>query len=125
MSFYANVEVDGFSEFEEMLKEVSANMDEENILSVLENGAEQFVKDVKALPRPRSLISKPGYTHILSTISHRRNKGEIETGWGKYYGPMLEKGTNKMSARRHMKTTFQTNSEKYYKTMTSKLFGGI
>lgn len=68
-----------------------------------EKGAREFVSDLRKLPKPRSKISKAGYTHIVDTFSMKREKSGIEVGWGKYYGPMLEHGTRKMAAREHLK----------------------
>lgn len=42
-------------------------------------------------------------------------------GWGKYYGPMLEHGTKKMSAKAHLKPLFEQNKERYYKKMIAAL----
>lgn len=45
----------------------------------------------------------------------------IDVGWGKYYGPMLEHGTKKMSAKAHLKPLFEQNKERYYKKMIAAL----
>lgn len=119
MEFYS----DGFDEFSKLLEEYSKKTSESNVLDVLEYGAKEFVKDVKALPKPRSLISKGGYTHLIDTVTTRRAEKEVETGWGKYYGIMVEKGTRKMNAQPHMKITYERNADKYHKLMNKKLFG--
>ena len=80
---------DGFDELEKLLNEYSKKTSQENILNVMEKGAAALVRDIMALPKPRSDIRKAGYTHLLDTMSYRRNRGEIEVGWGKYYGPMV------------------------------------
>ena len=49
------------------------------------------------------------------------NKDEVEVGWGKYYGPMVEHGTEKMDANPHVYPLWDKNKEKYYKTMLTKL----
>lgn len=46
---------------------------------------------------------------------------DIDVGWGKYYGPMLEHGTKKMSAKAHLKPLFEQNKERYYKKMIAAL----
>lgn len=119
LEFYS----DGFEEFSKMLEEYAGKTKESDVLDVLEYGANEFVKDVRALPKPRSLISKGGYTHLLDTVTTRRAEKEIETGWGKYYGTMVEKGTRRMNAQPHMSTTYKRNADKYYKMMNKKLFG--
>ncbi|HIU74395.1 MAG TPA: hypothetical protein IAC62_00765, partial [Candidatus Pelethocola excrementipullorum] len=54
---------DGFDDFSKMLEEFSKKTEEENILKVLEYGAEEYAKDLRALPKPRSKIMTGGYTH--------------------------------------------------------------
>lgn len=109
----------GFEEFENLLSEYTKKA--ENVLEILEVGAKEFVNDVKRLPKPRSRMSGAGYTHLLDTVTYRKNKDEIETGWGKYYGPMLERGTIKMKGTPHLSPTFDLNKDKYYKKMTEKM----
>lgn len=115
-------ESEGFDEFSKLLEKYSKRADEDAVLEVLEYGAEEFAKDLRALPKPRSTVRKAGYTHIIDTMTTRRRKDEIEVGWGKYYGPMLERGTRKMRAQPHVRPLFEKNSEKYYKLMEQKLF---
>ncbi|MBS5324596.1 MAG: hypothetical protein KHY34_13050 [Lachnospiraceae bacterium] len=117
MEFYES----GFGEFAELLKEFDVN--EGEVLNVMEKGARSYIQDVRKLPRPRSRMNAPGYTHLLDTVTYRRNKQEIEIGWGKYYGPMLEHGAMRMTAVPHIGTTFERNKGKYYKTMVQELFG--
>lgn len=113
-----NVHTDGFDELAKLLEGFS--LTNEKVLDALEAGAKQLVEDVRKLPRPRSRVNKS--THLLDTMTYKREKGEIEVGWGKYYGPMVEKGTCKMKASPHLRTTFQTNQKKYYETMKTKLW---
>ena len=117
MEFYES----GFGEFAELLKEFDVN--EGEVLNVMEKGARSYIQDVRKLTRPRSRMNAPGYTHLLDTVTYRRNKQEIEIGWGKYYGPMLEHGAMRMTAVPHIGTTFERNKGKYYKTMVQELFG--
>lgn len=112
----------GMEDFEEMLKQYSAKADPENALDAIETGAKEFVNDLLKLPKPRSEVKKPGYTHLISTFAKERARGEIKVGWGKYYGPMVERGTKKMAARAHLKPLFEQNKEKYYRKMTEKIF---
>ena len=112
----------GFEEFSKLMTEFSAKASDVNVLDVLRVGAEEFINDLERLPRPKSQISKPGYTHLVDSFGYRTNGKEIEAGWGKYYGPMVENGTTNMSARPHLKPLWQQNEKKYYAAMQKKLF---
>lgn len=111
----------GFEELEELLTEYAKSTD--NVINVLEIGASELVRDVRRLPRPRSSINASGYTHLLDTVSYKCVNDEIEVGWGKYYGPMVEKGTVRMRARSHLAPTYQINKEKYYRKMLEEIGG--
>ncbi|WP_390603987.1 HK97-gp10 family putative phage morphogenesis protein [Blautia producta] len=115
---------DGFDELEKLLDEYGKKTSQENVLNVLEKGAAALVKDVMALPKPRSQIHKAGYTHLLDTMSYRRNRGEVEVGWGKYYGPMVERGTHRApKGSPHVRPTFERNKKMYNDLMIKELFG--
>lgn len=114
---------DGFDEFSKMLGEFKKRTEVKNVTKVLEIGARQLVEDVRALPRPRSQINTPGYTHLLDTMTYKVEGEEVEVGWGKYYGPMVENGTMKMKGTEHLRPTFNRNKEKYYKNMQKAIFG--
>ena len=105
-----------------MLKEMAEKADSSNIGRAMEKGAQALIRDVRALPKPRSKITKSGYTHLLDSVAFRKNKGEIEVGWGKYYGPMVENGTTKMDDQPHFRPTFNKNKEKYYKLMIDEIW---
>ncbi|MCI5919081.1 MAG: hypothetical protein MRZ75_07160 [Roseburia sp.] len=111
----------GLDEFQEMIEEYSKMASEDEVLDVLQTGAEAFVKDLLSLPKPKSNIHAAGYTHIVNTFALQRDVDEIKVGWGKYYGPMLEHGTKYMAARQHLSPLFSINKEKYYKLMIHKL----
>lgn len=111
----------GFEDFEEMLKRYSENVSFDKALDAVEEGAKEFVNDLLRLPKPRSQITKAGYTHIVSTFALERTDSGIKVGWGKYYGLMLEHGTKKMSAKAHLKPLFEQNKEKYYEKMIAAL----
>ena len=113
---------EGFNEFSKMLEEFSKKADEEKVLDVIEIGAKAFVDDLLKLPKPRSDISKSGYTHLIDSFAYKREKGEIVVGWGTYYGPMVEHGTRRMKAQPHFRSLYNQNKEKYQKLMISKLF---
>lgn len=109
----------GFDELEKLLSDYMEKL--ENPLEILEAGVVEFVNDVRKLPRPRSKMNGAGYTHLLDTISYKETGKEVEVGWGKYYGLMLERGTKKMpKGVPHFTPTFENNKEKYYKKMIEK-----
>lgn len=110
---------DGFQDLSKMLEDCINKV--ENVVDILEVGAKEFVNDALKLPKPISKIKKAGYTHLVNSFSYRKKNNEIETGWGKYYGPMVENGTEKMNARPHFYPLWEKNKEKYYKTMITKL----
>ena len=114
---------DGFDAFSELLKEYEKKTDKENVIKILEIGAKAFAEDVRALPQPRSRVRTPGYTHLLDTVTYQRFKDEVATGWGKYYGPMVDRGTVRAKAVSHMNPTFEKNKGQYYKKMQNALFG--
>lgn len=118
-----NLYEDGITDFLKILGEIDKNTSEENIMKALEAGAKEFTEDVKALPQPRSRTNTPGYTHLIDTVTYQKSKGEVVTGWGKYYGPMVENGTVKMQGTPHMEPTYLRNKGRYYKTMQKILFG--
>ena len=63
-------------------------------------------------------------THLVRTFSNKINRArkEIEVGWGKYYGPMVEHGTVKMRSREHLKPLYERNADKYSKLMMMKFY---
>ncbi len=115
-----DTDTEGFDELEELLKQYEVN--EEKVLKALEKGANMLVIDVRKLPRPRSSMNGRGYTHLINTVTSGRFKREIEVGWGKYYGPMVECGTRKMRGTPHIKTVFKRNKGKYYEAIEKELF---
>lgn len=110
---------EAFKDLEEIVSQYAKGA--ENIMEVLEVGAKQFVGDLLKLPKPISKIRRAGYTHLINCFTYRKKGREIEAGWGKYHGPMLEHGTKKMNAQEHMYPLWDKNKEKYYKTMLTKL----
>lgn len=110
---------EGFTELTEYFKEITSEMD--NVTDILEIGAQDFVKDLLKLPKPISRIRKSGYTHLVKSFAYAKRDKEVEVGWGKFYGRMVENGTSKMYAREHLNPCFNRNKEKYYKKMIAKL----
>lgn len=96
----------GMEEFQDMLGSYLSKVDEKSALDAIEEGAKEFVNDLLRLPKPRRKVTAPGYTHLVDSFSYKRDKTGIDVGWGKYYGPMLEQGTKKMSAKAHLKPLF-------------------
>lgn len=124
MSFYGgdiDLEADGMEEFSQLLKEYERMADENVVTDILQQGADDFVRDLQSLPQPKSNIMKGGYTHLIDSFAARKQGQEIEVGWGKYYGPMVERGTKRMSARPHLTPLFHANKDKYYKKMIQLL----
>lgn len=112
---------EGFNILSDIIKKYADSTD--NVMNALETGVIQFVNDLLKLPKPMSKIKKAGYTHLVRSFAYRKNKSknEIEAGWGKYYGPMVENGTEKMDAIPHVYPLWDKNKEKYYKTMLTSL----
>ena len=65
----------GVEDFEKMLKQYAAKADPENALDAIETGAKEFVNDLLKLPKPRSEVKKPGYTHLINTFAMERARG--------------------------------------------------
>lgn len=112
---------EGFDELSDLLSGYLEKI--ENTTEILEIGAKELVSDVRKLPSPRSRMNGSGYTHLLDTVAWKRAVNEIEVGWGKYYGPMVEKGTRRMRAHPHMRTVVERNKERYYKKMIDYIGG--
>lgn len=112
-------EFDGLLDFSKALEEYAKVSD--NVMEEEEKIAQDFVKDLLKLPSPKSKISKSGYTHLISTFSYRKKATEIEIGWGKYYGPMVEKGTIKMiSSHPHLVPLWNRNSKRYIESLKKR-----
>ncbi|MPW26402.1 hypothetical protein GC105_11440 [Alkalibaculum sp. M08DMB] len=115
----------GINDLESELAEILARTEENQIDNVLESGAELLAKDINRLPKPRSQISKGGYTHILDTVGVWRDNlksgSKVRLGWRKYHGPILEHGSYKMGAQPHLKPTWNRNKTKYQLEMIKKL----
>jgi len=112
-----------YSGFNDLSKDIESYLKNvENVQEVLEVGAKEFTNDLLKLPKPKSQIRKSGYTHLIDTFTYRKAKNnEIEVGWGKYYGRMVEYGTSKFGSRPHLRPAWETNKNKYYSVMLKKL----
>ncbi len=84
----------GFDDFSKLLEKYIGKTEKGNVMQVLEIGAEDLARDVRALPKPR----RPGggRTHMLDSVVTKRRGEEIEVGWGKYYGPFVDKIVRKI-----------------------------
>lgn len=119
MSFHASEDITrGFAELQKELEEILKGLEEPE--KTLEIGAKELVKDLLKLPKPKSQIRSAKYTHLIDTFAWQHSethKGEVEVGWGKFYGRMVEKGTVRSGARPHLEPTFERNKDKYYRKM--------
>lgn len=115
-------EIYGYEAFHDLANVIEKYAESvDNAMDGIEAGAEEFTNDLLKLPKPMSKIRKAGYTHLVNTFANRRQKEEIEVGWGKYYGPIIERGSKNMDAYPHVYPLWDRNKEKYYKTMLTKL----
>lgn len=119
----ANLE--GFDAFDEELQSYLKTCDDDNVVQILKAGADELISDVRALPSPRSNITKATHTHLLDAVSGKAEGNKYIVGWGVYYGPIVEaghttpKGT-KVSARAHLRPTLRDNRQKYESAMQKK-----
>ena len=114
---------DGFQGFDDLCKDLEQLIKRsDDYLDILETGAIAFKSDLDKLPGPMSKIRKTSYTHLIKTFTYERKKDEVITGWGKYYGRMVEKGTEKMDAIPHFYPVWDKNKDKYYKIMLEKFY---
>lgn len=110
---------EGFKDLTDIIKNYMKKV--ENPTDVILEGAKEFVNDLLKLPKPISKIRKAGYTHLVDSFAYRKKEKEVEVGWGKYYGPMVEHGTTRMKEQPHVYPLWDRNKEKYYKKMLTKL----
>ena len=117
-------EIYNFSAFKDLSEIVEKYIKAaDNVTEVLLVGAKELLNDALKLPKPMSKIRVSGYTHLVRSFAYKIKDKEIEFGWGKYYGPMVEKGTKNMDPYPHLYPLFEKNKEKYYKKMLT--FAGI
>lgn len=105
----------GTENIEDRLKELAEKASGDAVLQVLKTGADAFTEDLLKLPSPRSNISKAGYTHLLDSFANKTEKDGVAIGWGKYYGPIVEK------RKAHLHPLWESNKGKYYELMQRKL----
>lgn len=111
----------GYTGFEDLSKELEKYMHTaENSIEILLAGAEAAKKDLDKLTKPMSRIRKSGYSHLVDDFPIEKKEKEVVVGWSKYYGRMVERGTEKMYARAHMYPLWEQNEKKYYKIMLEK-----
>lgn len=102
------------------LSEIITNI--KNPIEILEVGAKEFVNDLSKLSRPYSQIKKSGYTHLVDSFAYVIKEKEIEVGWQKYYGRMVEEGTKLTPPQPHLVPTYEKNQNKYYEKMIEKIY---
>ena len=109
---------EGLLELANELEDImEVNKEPQKILAV---GAKLFVSDLLKLPKPKSKIRSAKHTHLVDSFSYQESrfkKGEIEVGWGKYYGRMVEEGTVRMGRQPHLKPLFNMNRKRYMNAM--------
>lgn len=105
-----------FNDIQKYIKKV------ESPVAILEVGAKEFVNDLLKLTKPYSKISSSNYTHLVDTFTYKINKEEIEVGWGKYYGRMVENGTKLVPKQPHLTPIFEKNKSKYYEKMKNSFY---
>lgn len=119
------VDDSGLDDFSDLIAQYSEKLSQDKVLDILESGAEELAADGRKLPSPLSKIRAPGYTHLVKTISTKvnRSRREIEVGWGKYYGPIVENGAPgrpKYRRNAHLIPLYTRNQKKYYELMKKK-----
>ena len=119
------VDDSGLDDFSDLIAQYSEKLSQDKVLDILESGAEELAADGRKLPSPLSKIKAPGYTHLVKTISTKvnRSRREIEVGWGKYYGPIVEDGApgrQKHRRNAHLIPLYTRNQKKYYELMKKK-----
>lgn len=122
MSFHGSgltIDTEGLIGFEDVINEYIEKVGDKETLKILKVGADALVADAMKLPKPVSRIKASGYTHLVDTFANEENarRKEIEVGWGKYYGPMVERGTKKMRPHPHLVPLYNQNQEKYANLM--------
>ena len=115
------LKTDGFDDFESLLSEYTKKASKKKVNEALEEGARAFVDDLLKLPKPKSEITKAGYTHLIDSFLCEMRKDEAVVGWGKYYGRMIENGTKRMKAQPHLVPLFNKNKNSYYQVIIKKL----
>lgn len=113
-------ELEGIQELSDLLSDISKEMDEENVKDILMVGAQELVNILLKLPKPISKIRSPGYTHMVDTFSARTSGKQVEVGWGKYYGPMQEKGWLSHRGNPHLIPAWNKNKERIYQSMINR-----
>jgi len=134
--------LDGLDAFEKELSGWLKAATPETANAVLETAAEALVQDVRKLPKPRSQMGG-SHTHLLDTIQKEKLSYGWAVGWGKYYGPIVEKGskgikkgttgksksgriitwangTRGMAAQPHLRATYDKNRATYDRLMAAE-----
>ncbi len=117
--------INNTKELDDLINDISVfskKASDEEIVTVLSVGASEFVSELKKIPNPKSQIKKSGYTHLIDSFDFREKSKNVEVGWGKHYGKMVEFGTSKMKAQPHFYPTWEKNKNKILNKMVSELY---
>lgn len=121
---FVKTQPEGYQYLDEACQQALNAMNEGSVARILKAGVDKLVEDVRAMPKPRSNISRGGYTHLLDAVKgFELDGGEgYAAGWGKYYGPIVEKGHASpkgrwVASRAHLRPTYKQNMQKYQKAM--------
>jgi HK97 gp10 family phage protein len=113
----------GFLNLIDTLNNFSKMADEDNIKEAQEAGAAFLVGKLRRLSKPRNTGK------MLESMDFEYNKKEktVEVGWGKFYGRLVESGHKTrsgkkvVSAKAHLKPTFEANKNFINKIMIDTL----
>ena len=113
--------ISGFDDLESIINDYTKKITNDKVEEVLEAGAKYIVNELLKLPKPRSHITSPSYTHLIDSFAYKKHKKQVEVGWGKYYGPMVENGTKGRNAQPHLIPIYEKNIENIYKIMIERI----
>lgn len=88
---------------------------------ILVKAAEEYAKDLRALPKPYSNLRRSKSKHMLETMTYRRAANEeVEVGAGVYWLRFVELGTSRTKKRKwatpanpFMRRAWESGKEKY------------
>lgn len=120
MAIHSEAAQESFDELVKQLGELSKKASPKETKAILMSGATMMKNDANRLPYPISKIRSAGYSHMVNTFQAEESSHhdtEIEVGWGKYYGPMVEHGTRLQHEQAHLIPLWNRNKERYFNAM--------